>query len=97
MWTPTGAVTDGNFRNAAALSVDVVGAREEGGSALDKAHAAGEVERRVAIAVTHQRVRVGLEQVLNDLVLAGEHRKVQGRLQTGEGGGGGASVVERGR
>ena len=82
MRTPTSAVTDGDFRNAAALSVDVVGACEKGGRALDKAHAAGQVERCVAIAVAHQRVCVGLEQVLNDLVLAGQHCKVQGRLWT---------------
>ena len=60
-----------DLRDAATLGIDVIGPVEHGDRPLDEAHTTGEVERSVTLSITHQRVGIGLEKVLDDLVLAG--------------------------
>ena len=67
--------------DATALGIDVIGPVEHGDGPLDEAHAAGKVERSVALPVTDQRVGVRLEKVLDDLMLTSQYCQVQGRLQ----------------
>ena len=67
-----------------ALGIDVIGPVEHGNGSLDEAHATGKVKRGVALSVTHERVGVRLEKVLDHLVLTSQHCQVQGRLY-GEG------------
>ena len=59
----------------------MIGAIEEGDCALHEAHATGEVQGGVALTIAHQRVCIGLQQVLDHLVLPSQHCQVQGRLQ----------------
>ena len=77
-----------NLGDATALGIDVIGPVEHGDGSLDETHAAGKMERSVALPVTDQRVGIRLEKVLNDLVLTSQHCQVQGRLQRGRRGGG---------
>lgn len=60
------------------LGIDVIGPIQHGDGSLDEAHATGKMERSVALSVTDEGISVGLEKVLNDLVLTSQHRQVQG-------------------
>ena len=62
------------------LGIDVIGPVQHGDGSLNEAHTTGKMKRSVALSVTHQRVGVGLEKVLDDLVLTSQHCQVQGRL-----------------
>lgn len=64
--------------DTAPLGIDVIGPVQHGDCPLDEPHAAGKVKGRVSLSVTHQRVGIGLEKVLNDLVLTSEDCQVQG-------------------
>ena len=58
---------------ATALCVDMVTPADKDISSTGKSNVAGKVEGCVAVAITDQRVGVGLQQVLDHLVLPGEH------------------------
>ena len=58
---------------------------EEDHSSLEEAHATRQVEGSVALTIAHQRVRIGLQQKLDHLVLPGQHCQVQERLKGGQG------------
>lgn len=58
----------------------MIGPIEERHGPLLEADATSEVEGRVPLPVAHQGIGIGLQEVLDDLVLACEHCQVQGRL-----------------
>ena len=77
-------VPDVHLGDTTALGIDVIGPVQHGDGSLDEAHATGKVEGSVPLSVTHQRVGISLEKVLDDLVLTSQHCQVQGRLREGE-------------
>lgn len=58
----------------------MIGPSHQCGHALYEADAAGNVEGSVAVAITHERIGICLEEVLDHLLLACEYSKMQGRL-----------------
>ena len=78
-----------DLRDATAFSIDVVGSTEQGHCPLYEPHAAGQVQGRVPLPIAHQWVGIGLQEVLDHLVLTGQDSKMEGRLGGGGGGGGG--------
>ena len=59
----------------------MVGPVQKSHRPTQETHAASQVEGRVPLAIAHERVGVGLQQVLDDLVLLSQHRQVQRRLE----------------
>ena len=77
-------VTDVQLWNATGLSINVIGPSEQRGHALYKPDATGNVKRSISVSVAHQRIGIGLEKILNDLLLPLQSCKMEGRLE-GEG------------
>ena len=79
-------VPDVEFWDATGLSIDMIGPPQQSGHALYEADTTGDVKRSVSITITHERVGIGLEEVLNHLLLSGEYCQVEGGLEReGEG------------
>ncbi len=53
-------VPDVDLRYATALSIDVIAPIEQSHCSLHEAHLTGQVQRSIAITITHQRVGIGL-------------------------------------
>ena len=87
-------VPDVEFWDATGLGIDVIGPPQQSGHALYEADTAGDVKRSVAITITHERVGIGLEEVLYHLLLSSEYCQMEGGLERG---GGRERERERGR
>ena len=81
-------VPDIEFWDSTSLRINMIGPSKQCGHALYKPDAACNVEWRVAITITHERISIGLQEILDHFLLPRENSKMEGRLE-GEGGEGG--------
>ena len=75
--THTSIVSHSELGVATPLSIDMVASAQEDIGPIGESRVAGKMEWSVPIAIADQRVCVGLEQILDDLVLACEHSQVE--------------------
>ncbi len=78
-WLTTG-VPDVDLWDTTTLSVDVIAPIKQSHGSLHEAHSTGQVQWGVPLTVTHEGISIGLQEVLDHLVLTSEYSQVQGRL-----------------